>query len=107
MKVCNKCEEEKELEEFSLDRSRKDERQPVCKKCNNRYWLENKDEIMRKHAEYNRTHRAETNARKNAWYQRNKEEINRKDRERYQKNLEKNREKKREWYHRNKGKKND
>ena len=34
-KICRKCRKEKELEDFHLDRSRKDGRKYICKECLN------------------------------------------------------------------------
>ena len=102
MKTCSKCKETKSLDEFSMDKSRKDDRQPVCKLCNNKYWKENREWLLKKHAEYNKRNREKTNRRKNAWYQDNKDEINRKERERYHANRDEIRKKKNAWYQKNK-----
>lgn len=47
MKKCSKCNIEKELSEFSKDKSRKDGLTSYCKACHNQYRLENSDKIKK------------------------------------------------------------
>jgi hypothetical protein len=51
MKICTKCVIEKELSEFSNDRTRKDGLYPHCKNCIKDYNLKNKDKIAIKDKE--------------------------------------------------------
>lgn len=53
-KVCNGCHEEKNLESFGLNRSKKDGRQTQCKDCRNKYaslWYSENKEVHKKRAE--------------------------------------------------------
>lgn len=91
-KICTKCGEEKELEEFYKDSSGKYGRQAACKACAKEY--------SRKHREANKEKIAEANRR---WRVANKEALMKKKREYYYANKEKILEGRREYYENNKG----
>lgn len=52
MKVCYKCKIEKELNDFSKDKTRKDGFSNRCKKCQRIYILENKDTLKKYYKNY-------------------------------------------------------
>ena len=53
MKKCFECENSKELEAFSQDKSRKDGLQHVCKACRKFYYINNRTKIRIQKKEYN------------------------------------------------------
>lgn len=59
MKLCRKCGETKSLEEFSIDRSKKDGRVSTCKTCKSvyfrKYYESNKDDICERTAAYQKS----------------------------------------------------
>ena len=75
MKTCTKCKAEKELGEFSKDKTTKDGYKYICKSCYSKYRKENKTKINEQNAIYilnNPEKRKETLKK---YYIKNKEEI--------------------------------
>ena len=89
-KVCRKCEIEKSLDCFALDKSRIDGRGSKCKQCYSDWYFENKSERRRVAKE---------------WYQKNKIQEREKNKKRYDKNKDCNNARSRDWYKKNKNKK--
>lgn len=56
MKTCGKCREAKPLNQFSVDKSRRDGLQPKCKACNRAYHYANRDRILERQRVYEKTH---------------------------------------------------
>ncbi len=86
VKTCKKCNIQKPLEEFGLDKRRPHGRGGICKYCRNmksREWYVTHHEIARKKA----------NARSRRYYENNQDKVNEKSRVRYKINLEGNRKK--------------
>ena len=80
MKICTKCKIEKELSEFVMDKTRKDNLFPQCKQCvskyteiyrsthklrvaarHEKYRNEHREEMRERTKEYRRTHKAQRN----------------------------------------------
>jgi hypothetical protein len=57
MKTCSKCNAEKQIEAFSLNKRRKDGRQDWCKVCVSNRFFENRDLILQKSADYRQKNR--------------------------------------------------
>ena len=74
-KICSKCKEEKDIDEFNLDSSTKDGHRFWCKECisvkGKKYRQTHKKEI----AEYFKAHKEKIAERKARYYQAHKEEI--------------------------------
>lgn len=105
MKVCRKCQIEKELSEFHKRSSSKDEHENQCKDCRKKYQEENKERIKEyrdrrynqikdteEFKQYRKNHYSEKNGHykiKNIKYrEKNKEELSLKKKEYYEKNKE-------------------
>jgi formylmethanofuran dehydrogenase subunit E len=75
MKFCPKCEQEKPIEDFAADKSRKDGKQVGCRSCYSKYYKANKE----KHAENGRVWRDNNRERvrelSRAWKMNNKEKT--------------------------------
>jgi hypothetical protein len=88
MKICNKCNQEKEMNDFYLSKSCKDKKMKICKLCFNianfdynkeykKTYKKNKEYIK----EYNKKWRQKNKGYDKKWYNNNKDKINQ-----YQKN---------------------
>jgi len=98
MKRCCKCGLPKNVKEFSIDRSRKDGRQPKCKSCAASYYDANREkqkEQMRKYREANREKLAD---RQRKYHAANREECNERSRKYGAVNSEQRKECNREYY---------
>jgi hypothetical protein len=89
MKVCTKCKVEKEFSEFSKDKTRKDNSQLNCKKCNEQYVINNKEKIIqyklenKEHLkEYDRQYKIKNKENIKQYRLENKESRNKKEKER-------------------------
>jgi len=84
--VCSKCNVEKKLTEFPVNKQGKYGRHSVCKSCvaiyHKKHYEKNYDSISAKHKEYQEQHREEQLARQADWRERNKEKL-KEDRKRY------------------------
>lgn len=100
MKTCPKCKENKNLDEFSKDSSRKDGVCYFCKACTNKrydekrdlhnkrkreYYQENKDEILSKMKVYREKNKEKRSKQSKEYHQKNKERENKRMRENYAK----------------------
>ena len=63
MKKCTKCKVEKEITEFSKDKTRKDGVYSSCKLCNKEYYKENKNKIIEQKKEYLKENKDKINKR--------------------------------------------
>jgi hypothetical protein len=90
MKKCNKCNEEKSLENFYKHKGYKDGHQTTCRNCiiktSKKYHKENKYKIKEYYKEYFQVNKEKYNEYQKEYYQENKEKINE-----YQKKYLKNR----------------
>ena len=83
-KACGKCREVRDIDEFGLDKSKKDGHRTVCKICSNTYnysyYQRNKEKINKQAAKYRMAH-----AEKNKIWQRNYRDKIKNDPERLEK----------------------
>jgi hypothetical protein len=86
-KICSKCKEEKEIEEFSIDKGNKDGINRHCRECRKKYYKKNKEYL---------------NEKKKTYYKKNKEKFDEKNKEYYKKNKEVVDKKHKEYYYNNK-----
>lgn len=75
MKKCFECENSKELEAFSQDKSRKDGLQPVCKACRNSYYIKNKEKIKLQKQKYREENKELIQKQRRKSYFKNKEQM--------------------------------
>ena len=99
-KTCSKCGEEKLLDEFHIDKTRKDGRRSRCKLCVRKYCQDNKEKIAAQakryyqanretKIEYSRQHRQDNKEKIKQYRQKNKEKHSRLSRDYYKNNQEK------------------
>lgn len=64
-KICNKCKKEKSIEDFSINNTRKDGRNSICKECfriyRNNHYKENRQYYINKAREYKKQARESFN----------------------------------------------
>ena len=84
MKKCNKCNEWKNESEFCKDSKRSDGLQYVCKCCNKRYRIDNKDKAR----EYYNENKEDLSLYSKEYNEKNKELVATKKKEYYEKNKE-------------------
>ena len=89
MKICSKCNIEKEDIDFNKNKAGKDGRRSTCKICARVYYQANKDKIKDKVKEYQQANKEEIKVKRKKYDQTNKEEINVKARAYYQANKDK------------------
>src|SRR3990167_1872093 len=56
-KVCSKCDEEKRIQEFGIDRKTRDGYNYQCKACRRQYYLDNRSHILERSLEYSKSNR--------------------------------------------------
>jgi hypothetical protein len=92
MKKCYKCKEEKQLQEFAKDKSKKDGLNSSCKVCSRLmvkdYHKENKEKIKSSRKIYNENNRDKNKEYWESYYALNKETLLEKSKEWYQENKE-------------------
>jgi len=90
MKVCSKCKEQKNVENFGNDKIRKDGLNPYCKSClSERYKNQKKlepEKLKKWRKSYNDRHKMKIVDYRVKYYGENREEILRKERKKYQDN---------------------
>jgi hypothetical protein len=74
-KVCNKCGEEKLLEEFNKHNNKKYGRQDRCKVCCKQYYQENKERIAEKNKRYREANKEKIVENQKQYREANKEEL--------------------------------
>lgn len=74
-KICNGCQIEKSVEEFSKDKTKKDGLQNKCKECNKAYNQANAEKILVNHKAYCQTNREAIAEQKRAYRQSNAEKY--------------------------------
>jgi hypothetical protein len=106
MKICSKCKEEKDENEFDKNRSSKDGYGNQCKQCmketKKQYYEENKEILNKKHKEYCNRNKEEMKEKKKQYYIDNKERINEREKKCNELNKEKIIERKKQYYEENK-----
>ena len=89
-KICYKCREEKPLEEFYRDKTRKDGRHSLCKTCSNQrmklYYQKNSEEIKNRARNWEKNNREKRNASVKKWKDMHRDEIRAAGREYYREN---------------------
>jgi hypothetical protein len=79
-KVCNNCNLEKYVNDFSKDKNRKDGLQPLCKSCNKeyktKYYLTNEKNILNKSKRYYNNNRDVILKRVKVWSENNRDKTN-------------------------------
>lgn len=92
MKKCYKCKEEKHLDQFAKDKSKKDGLNSACKVCGKlmvqTYYMENRDKIKSSRKIYNEKNKDKIKQYWESYYYENKERLQEKASEWYQKNKE-------------------
>ena len=76
MKKCSKCGEEKELAEFSRDKSQKDGRYSKCKTCHKQYYQANREKILEREKQYKQENREKIAEYKKQYQQANRDKSN-------------------------------
>jgi len=106
MKICTKCDIEKELIFFGKDKSKKDGYRNSCKDCqreySNEYYIKNKEIINENNKKWKEENKDKLKEINKYYYQNNKEQILTRQHIYFQNNKDKNREIKREYYKKNK-----
>ena len=72
MKICNKCNEEKELSEFNKDKSKKDGYMNFCKECRNEKHILNKEINNKRSKEYD----LKNKEKRKKYNEKNREKLN-------------------------------
>lgn len=75
MKVCSKCNVEKEFEAFVKDKSKADGKHPWCKVCKKAHYQVNRDSVLAQKKQYLETNRDAIREYKAAYYEANKDVI--------------------------------
>jgi len=101
-KKCSTCGEEKPLDEYYKDKSRKDGLAGRCKLCKKQYYQENKERILEQKKQYNQENKERLAEYQKQYRQENKERIAERDKQRYQKNKERRLEQMGQYYQENK-----
>jgi hypothetical protein len=87
IKQCTKCKETKEVSEFHRDKSRKDGLRNICKVCvvsyMGKYYIENKELVIRKSARWVAANRKRHNEKCNRWAKHNRAKVNARTARRY------------------------
>jgi hypothetical protein len=73
-KSCCRCKKIKDIEMFSVGKSRIDGRQSACKECHRKYYVEHQEEIKIRAAEWSKNNKYAAAITKKAYYQRHREE---------------------------------
>jgi len=91
MKICTKCYIKKNIDKFSIDKSRKDNYCYCCKKCLGKvgkiYYQKNRTEIQKKHKKYYEKNLDKIKEQRKKQRKNNKKEINKYARERRKNNI--------------------
>jgi len=92
-KKCSGCGQVKEIEQFSLDKNKKDGHTSNCKECakafSKLYYKEHHEEISAKKKVHQITHRQELSVWRKIYYQKNREKLLARDKKYYQNNRDK------------------
>ena len=90
LKRCSKCGEERPLEEFYKDKTRKDGRHSLCKTCSNQrmklYYQKNSEEIKNRARNWQKNNRGKRNASTKKWKDKHRDEVRAAGREYYREN---------------------
>ena len=97
-KACTKCREIKLFEDFSRDKTKKDNLRYNCKECEKKWRQENEEKIKEKSRKY----REENKEKSKKWRQENKEKRREYMKKWRQENIEKKQEADKKWYEENK-----
>ncbi len=107
-KTCITCKQEKNINLYSNDSSRKDGKRPECKVCKSLrdklYKLANKDKVKEREKKYYQEHKDEIKEKTKLWYEENKEKAKETRALYYQNNKQKMDNAKKIWYEKNKEK---
>jgi len=76
MKVCSKCQQEKDNTEFSVDQHKKDGLHSSCKTCDNQYYTDNKTRIRERQKTWRSKNKSLIKNLNKEWYKNNKERSN-------------------------------
>jgi len=98
MKICSTCKSEKDFNDFSKDKKRKDGFYPQCKLCKKLYYTSNRERLLEKKREYHQLNKGsiskyctnnsdKRNAANKAWRENNKAHIKQYKHDRLAKNL--------------------
>lgn len=81
MKICSKCEIEKDLSEFCKNKKAKDGYRAQCKKCVKEYYNKDKERILLKYKEYYENNKDEIKIKQKRYWENNKDRLNSQKRE--------------------------
>ena len=102
MKVCNKCNLEKDYKSFYKDKTKKDGYMNSCKECKSKYSNENKGVILDKKKDYYLKNKEEILIKYKMYYSENKEDLLNKSKEYYLNNKESKIQYQKNYYNENK-----
>ena len=88
-KICKKCGEEKSLEEFSKDNKSVDLHFSICKECNKKYKLDNKEKLKQQSKEYSIKNKEKIKIKSKKYREENKEKVKEHKKKYYNENIEK------------------
>lgn len=90
-KICNKCNETKDICDFGKNNSRKDKINTICKNCDNlkskNYRLNNKEKIKKSNSEYYKNNKEKIQSKSKMFYLENRETIITRNKQYYQNNI--------------------
>ncbi len=75
LKVCSRCQQDKPVAEFSLNKTEADGRQRWCRACKRHHYLDNREQILAKQKAYVTENRESRRATDQDYYQRNRDKI--------------------------------
>lgn len=102
MKICNKCNLEKELDLFYKDKTKKDGYMNYCKSCKKKYEEHNKEKILQNKKIYYLENKEKILANNREYYNNNKEDILINNKKNYSKNRNKKINYQKKYYQKNK-----
>lgn len=104
MKECRKCKQEKELNNFGIDKKQCDGLNRVCKQCRQSFSKEHSKRLYEKNKIWKENNVDKRNEYQKEYYQNNVDKYKEYNKEHYQNNVEKLRNTRKEYYYNNKEK---
>lgn len=75
MKVCSKCKQEKELDEYSNSKDTLDGKQRQCRECQKDYYKENREKLLNKQKQYQKENSEKVKKTKKKYREKNKDKA--------------------------------